>query len=128
MDFLELNTAYSNIFGDVFNKKISYLEYLLKRIMLIYKTEKIKNSILIDRAIELIESIKFPSYNIKKLTSIQKNILENFINTNQFFLNQSKEYLLLLKTDNSREEQDNLRLIIAAQRAILNSRMLVVQF
>jgi len=128
MDFLELNTAYSNIFGDVFNKKISYLEYLLKRIMLIYKTEKIKNSILIDRAIELIESIKFPSYNIKKLTSIQKNILENFINTNQFFLNQSKEYLLLLKTDNSREEQDNLRLIIAAQRAILNCRILVVQF
>ena len=128
MDFLELNTAYSNIFGDVFNKKISYLEYLLKRIMLIYKTEKIKNSILIDRAIELIESIKFPSYNIKKLTSIQKNILENFIHANQLFLNQSKEYLLLLKTDNSREEQDNLRLIIAAQRAILNSRMLVVQF
>ena len=128
MDFLELNTAYSNIFGDVFNKKISYLEYLLKRIMLIYKTEKIKNSILIDRAIELIESIKFPSYKIKILTSIQKNILENFIHANQLFLNQSKEYLLLLKTDNSREEQDNLRLIIAAQRAILNSRMLVVQF
>ena len=128
MDFLELNTAYSNIFGDVFNKKISYLEYLLKRIMLIYKTEKIKNSILIDRAIELIESIKFPSYKIKILTSIQKNILENFIHANQLFLNQSKEYLLLLKTDNSREEQDNLRLIIAAQRAILNCRMLVVQF
>ena len=128
MDFLELNTAYSNIFGDVFNKKISYLEYLLKRIMLIYKTEKIKNSILIDRAIELIESIKFPSYKIKILTSIQKNILENFIHANQLFLNQSKEYLLLLKTDNSREEQDNLRLIIAAQRAILNCRMLVIQF
>ena len=128
MDFLELNTAYSNIFGDVFNKKISYLEYLLKRIMLIYKTEKIKNSILIDRAIELIESIKFPSYKIKILTSIQKNILENFIHANQLFLNQSKEYLLLLKTDNSREEQDNLRLIIAAQRAILNCRILVVQF
>ena len=128
MDFLELNTAYSNIFGDVFNKKISYLEYLLKRILLIYKTEKIKNSILIDRAIELIESIKFPSYKIKILTSIQKNILENFIHANQLFLNQSKEYLLLLKTDNSREEQDNLRLIIAAQRAILNCRMLVIQF
>ncbi|MCL2931980.1 MAG: hypothetical protein MGG11_06755 [Trichodesmium sp. MAG_R03] len=128
MDFLEVNTAYSNILGDVFNKKMSFLEYLLKRIMLIYQTEKIKNFLLIDRAIEVIESITFTPDNRKKLTFIQKNILENFIKANEFFLNQSKEYLLLLKTDNSIEEKDDFRLIVAAQSAILNCRMLVIKF
>ena len=130
MDFIEIKTAYLNILGDCFNEQMSSLEYLLKRIILIYRIEKFKNLILIDRAIELIESMKFPSpsWNREKITPVQKNILENFIKTTAFFLNQSKEYLLLSKINYAIEEKDDFRLIIAAERAILNCRMLVVKF
>jgi len=127
MDFIEIKTAYLNILGDCFNEQISSLEYLLKRIILIYKIEKFKNLILIDRAIELIESIKFPSCEREKITPVQKNILENLIKTTAFFLNQSKEYLLLSKINYAIEEKDDFRLIIAAETAILNCRMLVVK-
>ncbi|NEQ37500.1 MAG: hypothetical protein F6K40_14975 [Okeania sp. SIO3I5] len=128
MDFIEIKTAYLNILGDCFNKQMSSLEYLLKRIILIYRIEKFKNLILIDRAIELIESMKFPSWDREKITPVQKNILENFIKTTAFFLNQSKEYLVLSKINYAIEEKDDFRLIIAAERAILNCRMLVVKF
>ncbi|NET17003.1 MAG: hypothetical protein F6K08_31400 [Okeania sp. SIO1H6] len=104
---------------------MSSLEYLLKRIILIYRIEKFKN---IDRAIELIESINLPCCKKEKVTPIQEIILEDFVKTTGFFLNQSKEYLLLSKRDDSIEEKDNLRLIIAAERAILNCRILVVNF
>ena len=62
MEFLKINNSSSRILGRDFNNKMSSLEYLLKRIMLIYKTEKVKNILLIDRAIELIESVNFPSW------------------------------------------------------------------
>ena len=128
MNSLKIKTAHSNIFGDCFNKQMSSLEYLLKRIILIYRIEKFKNLVLIDRAIELIESINLPCCKKDKVTPIQKMILEDFVKTTAFFLNQSKEYLLLSKRDDSIEEKDYLRLIIAAERAILNCRMLVVNF
>ncbi|MEM1171495.1 MAG: hypothetical protein AAGJ08_21040 [Cyanobacteria bacterium P01_H01_bin.35] len=128
MNSLKIKTAHSNIFGDCFNKQISSLEYLLKRIILIYRIEKLKNLALIDRAIELIESINLPGCKKGKVTPVQEKILENFVKTTAFFLNQSKEYLLLLKRNDSIEEKDDLRLIIAAERAILNCRMLVVSF
>ncbi|MGD1804296.1 hypothetical protein ACP6PL_02485 [Dapis sp. BLCC M126] len=128
MNSLTIKTAHSNIFGDCFNKQISSLEYLLKRIILIYRIEKFKNLALIDRAIELIESIHIPCCNKGKLTPIQEKILENFVKNTAYFLNQSKEYLLLLKRNDSIEEKDDLRLIIAAKTAVVNYRMLVVNF
>ena len=128
MNYLKIKTADANILGDDFNQQISSLQYLLKRIILIYRIEKFKNLALIDRAIELIESINLPCCKKEKVTPIQEMILEDFVKTTAFFLNQSKEYLLLSKRDDSREEKDDLRLIIAAERAILNCRILVVNF
>lgn len=128
MEFLKINNSSSRILGRDFNNKMSSLEYLLKRIMLIYKTEKVKNILLIDRAIELIESVNFPSWPEYKFTPTQNKILKNFISTHKLLLNQSKQYLLLLKRDDSIEEKDNFRLMVAAQRSILNCRGLVVDF
>ena len=74
MEFLKINNSSSRILGRDFNNKMSSLEYLLKRIMLIYKTEKVKNILLIDRAIELIESVNFPSWQEYKFTPTQNKL------------------------------------------------------
>lgn len=59
MEFIKINNFFLRILGCDFNNKMFFLEYLLKRIMLIYKIEKVKNILLIDRVIELIEFINF---------------------------------------------------------------------